>query len=63
MKKDVSAAIVPSIICCLPTVEIQLGIMWHVLSNDTVININVSNVKAVLQLQICNNKISTVKNF
>lgn len=25
--------------------------MWHVLSNDTVININVSNVKAVLQQQ------------
>lgn len=25
--------------------------MWHVLSNDTVININVSNVNAVLQQQ------------
>lgn len=25
--------------------------MWHILSNDTVININVSNVKAVLQQQ------------
>lgn len=25
--------------------------MWHVLSNDNVININVSNVKAVLQQQ------------
>lgn len=32
--------------------------MWHVLSNDTVININVPNVKA-----ITTTKISTAKNF